>query len=318
MDLVAQIKSVKPHLAPSSLRNYVISLEKTHQRVTGDRTIHSLSFLLDTAAVLDTLKDMSPATRRNYLNAAIVGVQALTDDFTTNPAYEEYSKERDDLNTSIKAAATSGEKSEKQKANWITPEEYEAILATYKKYFSKNRIFSKDLDDGDLRLLQEFALLKLYQQMPTRNVLATIRVVTQRQYGKLQKAKDLTENYLVTDRDKYYFVITRWKTKKAADERRRIDVPADIKKVLKLLISKQPGDYLFTNRNGTPLQRNGLTKYLQSIFKKFHPERSVSTSMLRHMYLTSKYGKVKDEMSKDAELLAHSAATQKDYIKDKE
>ena len=317
MNLAAQIKSVKPHLAPSSLRNYVISLEKTHQRVTGDRSIHSLSFLLDTAAVLDTLKEMTPTTRRNYLNAMVVGVQALVDKYADNPAYKEYSKERDDLNTSIKAAATSGEKSEKQAKNWISPEEYEAILQTYKKYFSKNRIFSKDLDSGDLRLLQEFALLKLYQQMPTRNDLATIRVISQPQYTKIQKQK-LTENYLVTDRDKYYFVINRWKTKKTDDERRRIDVPPDIKKVLKLLISKQAGDYLFTNRNGTPLKRNGLTKYLQSIFKKFHPERSVSTSMLRHMYLTSKYGKVKEEMGKDAELLAHSAATQKDYIKDKE
>ena len=118
------------------------------------------------------------------------------------------------------------------------------------------------------------------------------------------------------DRDKYYFIINKWKTKKDETDRRRIDVPADIKKVLKLLIKKQKGDYLFTNKNGTPLKRNGLTKYLQGIFKKFYPEKNISTSMLRHIYLTSKYGDVKEEMKKDAELLAHSVEQQKSYIKE--
>ena len=59
-------------------------------------------------------------------------------------------------------------------------------------------------------------------------------------------------------------------------------------------------------------------EHLQAIFKKFYPEKSVSTSMLRHIYLTSKYGKVKEEMKKDAELLAHSVEQQKSYIKEKE
>ena len=101
-------------------------------------------------------------------------------------------------------------------------------------------------------------------------------------------------------------------------DRRRIDVPNDIKKVLKLLIGKQKGDYLFTNKNGSPLQRNGLTKHLQTIFKKFYPNKNVSSSMLRHIYLTSKYGDVKEEMKKDAELLAHSGSMQQQYIKEKE
>ena len=317
MDLEATIKKVKPHLAPGSIKNYLIYIKKTHERATGNKTIENLDWLEDIDKVLDTMKDMKDTTKRNYLNSVVVFTQAHNPKFADTKYFKEYSEIRDKLNREIKERFTNGEKTEKQKDNWITQEEYENILDTYKKYFSKNKIFSKDIDKEDARLLQEFALLKLYQQIPSRNDFATIKVITQREYQQI-KDKTLEENYLVQDRDKYYFVINKWKTKKDETDRRRIDVPADIKKVLKLLIKKQKGEYLFTNKNGSPLKRNGLTKYLQAIFKKFYPEKSVSTSMLRHIYLTSKYGKVKEEMKKDAELLAHSVEQQKSYIKEKE
>jgi integrase len=56
---------------------------------------------------------------------------------------------------------------------------------------------------------------------------------------------------------------------------------------------------------------SAMTKALNRIFGK-----KVGASMLRHSYLTSKYGKVTDEMAKDAELMAHSVSQQSDYIKE--
>ena len=317
MDLVSEIKSVKPHLAEGSIKNYKISLQKLHERMFGSKEIKDLKWLEDKDKILSALKDYKPTTKRNYLNSIIVFIQAHTDKFASTDYFKKYTEVRDEINQDLRDKASSGEKTDKQKNNWITAAEYDDILSTYKKYFSKNKIFSKDIDGDDIRLLQEFALLKLYQQIPSRNDFATIKVISPREYQKIKK-DELTENYLITDRDKYFFIINSWKTKKDENDRRRIDVPADIKKVLKLLIAKQKGTYLFTNKNGTPLKRNGLTKYLQSIFKKFYPDKSVSSSMLRHIYLTDKYGKVKEEMKKDAELLAHSSGTQGQYIKDKD
>jgi len=317
MDLVAEIKSVKPHLAEGSIKNYKISLQKLHERMFNTKAIKNLKWLEDKDKILEALKDYKPTTKRNYLNSIIVFSQAHTDKFAATDYFKKYTEVRDEINQELRDKASSGEKTEKQKDNWITADEYDDILSTYKKYFSKNKIFSKDIDGDDIRLLQEFALLKLYQQIPSRNDFATIKVISPREYQKIKK-DELTENYLITDRDKYFFIINSWKTKKNENDRRRIDVPADIKKVLKLLIAKQKGNYLFTNKNGTPLKRNGLTKYLQSIFKKFYPDKSVSSSMLRHIYLTDKYGKVKEELKKDQELLAHSSSTQAQYIKDKD
>ncbi len=317
MDLKEQILSVKPHLAEGSIKNYKISLQKLHERMFDTKIINNLNWLEDSDKVLEELKDYTPTTKRNYLNSVIVFSQAHDDKFEDTDYFKEYTEVRDSINKDLREKASSGEKTDKQKKNWITKDEYNNILSTYKKHFTKNKIFSRDIDKDDIRLIQEYALLKLYQQLPSRNDYATIKIISPREYQKIKK-NNLTENYLVTDRDTYYFILNNWKTKKDENDRRRIDVPADIKKVLKLLISKREGKYLFTNKNGTPLKRNGLTKYLQAIFKRFYPDKSVSSSMLRHIYLTEKYGEIKAAMKKDAELLAHSSGTQQQYIKEKE
>ena len=145
MDLKATIKKVKPNLADGSIKNYVIYLRKTFERCTDspESTPPDLNFLKDTECVLATLKDMKDTTKRNYLNAIVVFTQALTPDYSDTPYFKEYSKLRDKYNRELKEKASNGKRSEKQKSNWITAEEYDNILETYKKYFSKNKISSK-------------------------------------------------------------------------------------------------------------------------------------------------------------------------------
>ena len=43
--------------------------------------------------------------------------------------------------------------------------------------------------------------------------------------------------------------------------------------------------------------------------------RKVSSSMLRHSYLSSKYAKINEEQKEDADAMGHSTGMQKDYIK---
>jgi hypothetical protein len=63
--------------------------------------------------------------------------------------------------------------------------------------------------------------------------------------------------------------------------------------------------------DGKPLsQVNAITRILNKTFGK-----KVGSSMLRHIYLSSKYGKVVDEMKEDANAMSHSVDMQKDYIK---
>ena len=55
---------------------------------------------------------------------------------------------------------------------------------------------------------------------------------------------------------------------------------------------------------------NGITRILNKIFNK-----KIGSSMLRHIYLSGKYGNVLEEQKEDAKMMGHNVMTQKDYIK---
>lgn len=56
---------------------------------------------------------------------------------------------------------------------------------------------------------------------------------------------------------------------------------------------------------------NSITRILNKVFGK-----KVGSSMLRHIYLSSKYGNVSKEMKEDAKIMGHSTEVQKNtYIK---
>ncbi|MFN9957216.1 MAG: hypothetical protein ACK55I_29280, partial [bacterium] len=50
--------------------------------------------------------------------------------------------------------------------------------------------------------------------------------------------------------------------------------------------------------SGRPFNVNGITRVLNRIFGK-----KVGSSLLRHIYLTGKYGKILEEQKKDAEAM---------------
>ena len=65
------------------------------------------------------------------------------------------------------------------------------------------------------------------------------------------------------------------------------------------------------NADGTPITAvNAITRILNRIFGK-----KVGSSMLRHIYLSHKYGDKLEEMKEDADKMAHSMSQQKEYIK---
>jgi hypothetical protein len=55
---------------------------------------------------------------------------------------------------------------------------------------------------------------------------------------------------------------------------------------------------------------NGITRILNKIFNK-----KIGSSMLRHIYLSDKYGQQKEDMKQDSIKMGHSINQQADYIK---
>jgi hypothetical protein len=68
---------------------------------------------------------------------------------------------------------------------------------------------------------------------------------------------------------------------------------------------------LLVKADGSPLNTvNSITRILNKIFGK-----KIGSSMLRHIYLSSKYGDTIKEMEKDGVAMAHSSSVQREYIK---
>jgi site-specific recombinase XerD len=93
-----------------------------------------------------------------------------------------------------------------------------------------------------------------------------------------------------------------------------VKTPKTLEILLTKWIKKNPGDYLFSDYAGKKLTSAGISKILNSIFKK-----NISVNMLRHAYITDTLGpKIADLEEKAAEM-GQSTGQQKLYVKkDKE
>ena len=77
-------------------------------------------------------------------------------------------------------------------------------------------------------------------------------------------------------------------------------------------MKKQPTNIPFlVDYKGNPFYKvNDITRMLNKIFHK-----KVGASMLRHIYLSGKYGDILKQQEQDAKAMSHNLSTQKDYIK---
>jgi integrase len=113
------------------------------------------------------------------------------------------------------------------------------------------------------------------------------------------------------------FIFNKYKTAKKWGEQIE-SVPEPLQKTLQVFFAHHPlaktkskEFKLLVKHDGSPLNTvNSITRILNRIFGK-----KVGASMLRHSYLSSKYGNVLEEMKEDAEAMGHTVAEQKNYVK---
>jgi hypothetical protein len=145
------------------------------------------------------------STNRNYLNAITIFLQHENrDTYRDLQEWQEYSQARDDLNDKMAKAIQLNLRTDRQKKNWITPEEYQHVLDQIESTLRQSR--------DQARKYQEYVLLRLYEKVPSRNDFATVCVTTKRQYNENHHDD---KNYLVLERDNYHFMLHDWKTKTA-------------------------------------------------------------------------------------------------------
>ena len=307
-NLAETIKKSRPNAKDSTIKMYVSNLMKLMKLFEKD----NLKFLNKPQDISDKLSDLHYTTQRNYYNAIIVYLMSIEED---EDILKEYNDLRDDLNKKYEDEQATGTISDKQKDNFVDISEVNKMIEKMAEEIKEKKIKKKeDLTAKDKALLQVYIIYNIYTRIPLRNDISGMEVINKRAYNKLSESEKKEKNFLVINKNKMFFVINKFKTQSKYQEL-NIDIPKDLEKLLRLYIRINGMGVLFKSSTGKPLSRNALSQLLIKTSKKYMG-KSISTTMLRKIYLSSKYAKVKEEMEKDAKVMGHSVGMQQSvYVK---
>ena len=308
-----EIQNARPNVKPNTIKQYEVNLKKLQKIYDTD----NYNFLSKPDDVMDKIKDLHYLSQRNILNAIVVLLMALNSDEKYDELLITYGDLRDELNDKYSDEQKSGVISDKQSKNFTTTEEIFKMINQMAEDLKPIKKKSKDdLTKKEMQLLQAYTLFNIYSRMPMRNDVAGMTAINQAAYKKLSEEDKKENNYLVVpSKGQLYFVLNQYKTAKKYKE---LDLPiedANLRKILRYYLKMNGKGILFKTSTGKPLTRTELSKVLLKYSKKYM-DKSISTTLLRKIYLSSKYGNMKEELEKDNKIMGHSKAVALDtYVK---
>jgi len=298
-------------LAAGSVKLYIGNLYYLNNRVP----FTNLNFLKKTKDIEDILRGYSESTQKSMLTSIISTINVLEDPAPYKKAHTHYSQ----LLAKYRQSGSddkAGKRSHSQQVNWV---EWNDVLAARKELLDK--VMTYDIKDTLTEQMWEHILklmvLTLYTEMPPRrNLDYQLMYVV----NKANPMTDTGRNYYVFDDPK--FIFNRYKTQyKYGQQSENIADNKPLMDTIKLYLSFHPAMKgkkitkhmvfpFLAKYSGEPFTApNSITRILNSVFKK-----NVGSSLLRHIYLTSKYGSKLDEMKDDAVKMAHSVSQQREYV----
>ena len=323
--IIKNRKELKKEIKPSTIKMYIANIKKLSKIMNDGEIKGGIDWLKSLDKVKEKLmekkengKELHYSTIRNYMNSAIIYLYAMNNKGNTDELIEKYSDYRDELNKKYEDDSAKGTWSEKQGKNVITMEELHQVISDIGNELKAMKL--KDLDRLNTRqrsLLQVYMILNVHSVAPMRNDLAGMKIIKKRQYNKLSDEDKKETNYLVLEKNNMFFCLNDYKTNRKFKEK-CIELSPELKKVMRFYLRFNDSEYLLTRNDGTPMSRNAISQVLIKTFKK-RLGKSVSTNLLRKIYLSHKYSNVKEELEKDADMMMHSTHTaMSKYIKKEE
>lgn len=298
MGLAEFIREKRPRISDSSIKTYVSLLRTFYRKAFPDDEHFDIEkFETDKKHLVSILEEI-PYTKRKTIVAAIVVITDGDEIYRTM------------MMSDIKRIEKDTEKQEltdKQKTNWITPEEINEKLvelsAEFKLMTSKSHIGVTELQRA-----QPYVMLCLYsgKYVPPRR---SIDYAVMRINGDINLTK---ENYI--DKKKKQFVFNHFKTVKTHGQE-RTEIPPELWKILNKWMTINTSDYLLTDRSGKPLSSVTLN---QRINKLFPGKPNVGVNGFRKSFLTSKFGDMIErnkDLSDTMKEMGSSSAVATSYIK---
>ena len=311
MDEITQIlRDNNPNLKASSLTQYVCNVKKTLEMIEGGMDDPMNTLMNKSDEIIEAIEPLNENTQRNKLNA-IIKVVGKEGEVAKN-----YIDRRDLLQSRYNDQRESGQKTPKEEARMITTEQYNDVLTDLHE---KIKGLSKDdlpLKKTQWRYWIAYMLLSLYKEIPLRNDLAGMKVITNDTWRNHRYSLDNDKNYMVVGARVLNIVLNQYKTNKTYG-RKIIKTSPELAKIIRRYLTLKPknNNYLVVNHSGDVMSDTTLSRFISNIFLEFLDTQTGITA-LRKSYLTNKYGDIKQEMAEDAHKMGHSVQTQqKIYVR---
>ena len=290
-EIAKQLLSNRPNLSASSIKTYSSLLKSLHLRLFPDDELNVDNFY-GVEQIMEHLSQYDFSKRKTTL-AALYALTGLKE-------YHNYMMKDLDKHNENELQQT---QNEKQAANMIEFDEVKKVLT---KYENNTKLLYKkqgELDTKDLQQIQLYILL----------------VLTTGAYFEPRRSQDWNMKWRDYDpeTDNYYnpktntFTFNTYKTSNVYGEK-SVKAPKKVRYIMQAWIKRNPSEYVLFNTKGKPLTPPEIAHRLNEIFNK-----QISTSMLRHIYLTSYYKEAKPlkEMAATASNMGHSVVQALQYVK---
>lgn len=295
MNFTDQLKTAKPNLADSTIKNYNTVLKSIYKNVFGDTEKPDIENFKNIEKILNYIKDEPQNTRKTKLSAVI----ALA-------PLEEYRTQIYKLAKAIQKETDKSEMTPKLEESEITPTEMAEVVKTVKQ--NADAIQKKsELTMRDLQEIQKYVILSLYHGhiAPRRSIDYTEMV--------LKPTDKKTQNYI--DMRKSKFVFNKFKTSGTFGTQ-EIQIPPALKKILKKWIVLIPDDvnHLLFNNYREPLSNVSLGQRFNEMFGG----TAKSVNSMRHYFLTQNHSdtvRMTDRLSSDMAAMGSNPRQVKSYVK---
>jgi len=284
---------------------------RTLTKFNNDLSFSNLNFLKNVEQVDALNSGYAESTQRANYATFIAALRSVSEKPTYRRAYNHYTVQ---FNRAVEAkkAEDTTVKTERESKEWLT---WDEILRIHKALYDKVMGYStyKTLTIMQYQDLLHLVVLSLYTLIPPRRNLDYCEMYI---VQKWDESMDKSKNYYCVSSNRFIFNV--YKTSKTYSTQ-IIEIPAPLQEILHFylrhhsllggkLTAKGEARFLVQHDGSRLPAVNTITRILNKIFAK-----RVGCTMLRHIYLSSKYNI--DEMTKDAEAMGHSVAQQRSYMR---
>ena len=290
----------RPKLSPGSLRTYTSILKNLEKQTalplqTPDQIIEFHE------EIMKHLADVPGSVRKTRLSALIVFIENAKG---AEKVIKSFREQMTTDNKQYKEQIDKQEMTERQKEGYIP------LSEVMDKYHALEKealpLMKKETLDA-----REFVRVQLYVLLSCLLLIEPRRSLDFTEF-KIRNVDETKDNFMKMNKRVPSFIFNQYKTVRTHGKDEKV-IPAKLYKIVKRWTELNPHDYLLMNtKQSNKISSTQLTQFLHCFFGK-----PISTSLLRHIYLTDKYKAMPAlvEMQETAKAMGHTVEEALRYVK---